>query len=123
MNNLGTAAVFLFQNVTGVQVQRSANLPTNRTKVERHPAASNMVAPNSLRGVSITGPLNPAYEGILTPEALSFIAHLARMYTPRVNELLARRQVVQKRFDAGERPHFLPETRRIRESDWKVSAF
>lgn len=80
-----------------------------------------MVAPNSLRGVSITGSLPPEYEGILTPEALSFVAHLARMFTPRVSELLARRQAVQKRFDAGERPHFLPETRRIREADWKVT--
>ncbi len=52
-----------------------------------------MVAPNSLRGVSVTGTLSPEYEGILTPECLSFVAHLARMFTPRVNELLARRQV------------------------------
>lgn len=34
--------------------------------------------------------------------------------------LLARRKAVQARLDAGERPHFLGETRRIRESDWKV---
>ena len=27
---------------------------------------------------------------------------------------------MQARLDAGENPHFLPETRRIRESDWKV---
>jgi hypothetical protein len=27
---------------------------------------------------------------------------------------------VQARLDAGERPHFLGETRRIRESNWKV---
>jgi len=27
---------------------------------------------------------------------------------------------VQARLDKGEKPHFLPETRRIRESDWKV---
>jgi malate synthase len=78
------------------------------------------MAPNSLRGVSITGQLSPEYETILTPEALSFVAHLARMYTPRVNELLARRKAVQARLDAGERPRFLPETRRIREGDWKV---
>jgi hypothetical protein len=28
---------------------------------------------------------------------------------------------VQARLDAGEKPHFLPETRRIRESEWKVT--
>ena len=27
---------------------------------------------------------------------------------------------MQARLDAGEKPHFLPETRRVRESDWKV---
>ena len=27
---------------------------------------------------------------------------------------------LQARLDAGERPHFLPETARIRQSDWKV---
>ena len=27
---------------------------------------------------------------------------------------------MQARLDKGEKPHFLPETRRIRESDWKV---
>ena len=43
------------------------------------------------RGVAITGAMPREYEGILTPEALSFVAHLARMFTPRVTELLARR--------------------------------
>lgn len=27
---------------------------------------------------------------------------------------------MQARLDAGAKPHFLPETRRVRESDWKV---
>ena len=71
-------------------------------------------------GVAITGAMPREYEDILTPESLSFVAHLARMFTPRVTELLARRCTVQARLDAGERPHFLGETRRIRESDWKV---
>lgn len=31
-----------------------------------------------------------------------------------------RRKVVQARLDKGDKPHFLPETRRIRERDWKV---
>ena len=29
---------------------------------------------------------------------------------------------MQARLDAGEKPHFLPETRRIRESEWKVTS-
>ena len=34
-----------------------------------------------------------------------------------------RRKDVQARLDKGEKPHFLPETRRIRERDWKVGLF
>ena len=45
---------------------------------------------NSLRGVSITGRLGGDYDAVLTPDAISFIAHLARLYTPRVTELLNR---------------------------------
>lgn len=29
---------------------------------------------------------------------------------------------MQARLDAGEKPHFLPETRRIRENEWKVTS-
>ncbi|CAK0786075.1 hypothetical protein CVIRNUC_009288 [Coccomyxa viridis] len=79
------------------------------------------MAPNHLRGVAITGRMPHEYNSMLTPEAISFVAHLARMYTPRVTELLNRRKVVQARLDAGAKPHFLPETRRVRESDWKVA--
>ena len=48
------------------------------------------MAPNHLRGVAITGRMPQEYDSILTPECISFVAHLARMYTPRVNELLNR---------------------------------
>jgi hypothetical protein len=48
------------------------------------------MAPNHLRGVAITGRMPHDYDSVLTPEAISFVAHLARMYTPRVNELLNR---------------------------------
>lgn len=48
------------------------------------------MAPNHLRGVAITGRMPQEYNSILTPECISFVAHLARLYTPRVNELLNR---------------------------------
>ena len=48
------------------------------------------MAPNHLRGVAITGRMPHEYDSMLTPEAISFVAHLARMYTPRVTELLNR---------------------------------
>ncbi len=76
-----------------------------------------MPEPTEIRfTVPITG-----YENLLNPEATSFLAHLAREFTPRVQELLAARQARQARIDAGELPDFLPETRDIRESAWQVA--
>jgi malate synthase len=73
-----------------------------------------------MAGVDILGVSRPGYETILTPEAVAFVAHFARAYTPRVEELLARREQVQARYDAGEKPKFPPETRHVRQGGWKV---
>jgi malate synthase len=62
-----------------------------------------------------------AYDEILTPEALALVATLHRAFEPRRRELLARRAEVQARLDAGWLPDFLPETRDVREGDWKVA--
>jgi len=51
---------------------------------------------------------------------MDFVNGLARRFGPQVKELLASRERRQDRIDAGELPDFLPETRGIRESDWKV---
>jgi malate synthase len=58
---------------------------------------------------------------ILTPEALAFVAELHRRFEPRRLDLLAARAERQARLDAGELPDFLPETRDIREDDWRVA--
>jgi malate synthase len=58
---------------------------------------------------------------ILTPEAASFVTMLEREFGQRRRELLVKREERKKRLDAGELPDFLPETREIRESDWKVA--
>ncbi|MGH7439790.1 MAG: malate synthase A [Polyangiaceae bacterium] len=79
-------------------------------------------APLSLpAGVAITGPVRTGYEAILTQDALAFVADLARTYTARVTELLARRKDRQARLDAGEMPDFLPETASVRAGDWTVA--
>lgn len=50
-------------------------------------------------GVSIRGRTTGApYDRVLTPDAVAFVAQLARSYGPRVDELLARRRVVQVRL-------------------------
>ena len=73
------------------------------------------------QGVSVTGRMTPAFESILTPEALAFVARLHRQFEPRRQELLARRAARQREFDAGKLPQFLTETRQSRESDWRVA--
>ena len=72
-------------------------------------------------GVSIGGVVTPDFEKVLTKEAVAFVADLQRRFNPRREELLAARAERQKRLDAGEKPDFLPETAKIRESDWTVA--
>jgi len=73
-------------------------------------------------GVTLSGPLRPGYEAVLTRDAVAFVADLARTFGPRVTELLAKRRDRQVRLDAGERPDFLPETADVRARDWTVAA-
>jgi malate synthase len=71
--------------------------------------------------VEITGPVTPEFAEILTPEAIAFVAKLAREFTGRRDELLRRRRERQAAIDAGAMLDFLPETQHIRDSDWKVA--
>jgi len=81
-------------------------------------------APRGLQvpqGVQILGAMPPEYAQILTPEALAFLARLHRQFNARRLELLQRRVERQKQLDAGKLPDFLPDTKAIREADWKVA--
>ena len=73
-------------------------------------------------GIEVLGPVREAFGQVLTPEALRFTAKLARRFTPVRDELLAKRAERQARIDAGEMPDFLPETKAIRDGDWRVAA-
>ena len=73
------------------------------------------------RGVELAGPVTPACERVLTPEALAFLADLQRAFGSEREALLQRRHERQARLDAGELPDFLPETKGIREGEWQVS--
>ncbi|HEY6982115.1 malate synthase A [Reyranella sp.] len=72
-------------------------------------------------GVVIDGAVKPGFEKVLTRDALAFLADLQRRFNARREELLAARIDRQKRLDAGEKPDFLKDTARIRESDWTVA--
>ncbi len=86
-------------------------------KMDRAPSAS-------LAGVGVTvpGKLEPSDEAVLTPGALEFLARLERRFRAERARLLALRRERQAFFDAGGRPGFLPETRAIREGDWRVAS-
>ncbi len=75
----------------------------------------------AVAGLVVRGPLGAAHEAILTGDALDFVAGLVRDFAPRRDELLERRRERQRRFDAGERPDFLPETKAVREGAWTVA--
>jgi malate synthase len=59
-------------------------------------------------------------DDLLSPDALAFLAELHERFDDRRRALLEKRVDRQKRFDAGELPDFLEETRHIRESEWTV---
>ena len=71
--------------------------------------------------VEVRGPLDGRAGEVLTPEALEFVAALHREFEGRRRDLLAGRAERQERLRAGELPHFLPETRGIREGSWTVA--
>src|SRR5690242_19682687 len=58
---------------------------------------------------------------VLDAGALAFLADLHERFDARRRALLAARRERQARFDAGELPDFLPETRAIRDADWRVA--
>jgi malate synthase len=72
-------------------------------------------------GVEVLGPVEGRFGEILTPEALAFVAALQREFDGRRKELLARRAERQAEIDAGGSLDFLPETRTVREGDWRVA--
>jgi malate synthase len=72
--------------------------------------------------IEISGKKLPSSSAILTDDALSFVAALHRKFNATREQLLARRATRQREFDAGKMPDFLPETKSVRDGDWKVAA-
>jgi malate synthase len=97
-------------------LNRRGRLPSGAANSRRFEARMN--APRYAPGLEITGDVNPNYAQILTGDAVAFAARLQRAFGPRRTELLARRVARQVRFDAGELPDFLSETRAVRDGEW-----
>jgi malate synthase len=60
-------------------------------------------------------------EEILTPKALAFIEELHKNFAGTRNELLQARKAKRQKVAETSRLDFLPETREIRDGDWKVA--
>jgi malate synthase len=78
----------------------------------------NMTTPASLE---LRGAGERGFDEVLTPDALEFVAGLQREFGPRRRELLEARALRRERLRAGEMLDFLPETRAVREGNWRVA--
>ena len=72
------------------------------------------------RGLAVLGPVTRRQAEILTPGALEFFCALQREFNPRRLELLRLRKQRQEAIERGERPTVPPETKAVREGDWRV---
>ncbi len=79
------------------------------------------MAPATSSGIEVHGPLLPGFDEVVTPAALDFVARLQREFNGTREALLKQRAERQERFDAGELPDFLPDTRQVRAGDWRVA--
>jgi hypothetical protein len=64
--------------------------------------------------------LRTAYKTILTPKCIHFIAEVAAQFSNETDALYRRREHTALKLNSGEVPAYLPETKSIRESEWKV---
>jgi malate synthase len=72
-------------------------------------------------GLKVHGRVTTEYREVLTDEALTFVADLVELFQPRLAALMESRAAFQMRMDGGALPDFLPETRSIRDGEWKIA--
>jgi len=106
-------------------LKKAAGKPTKKlarkTAVKAASKPADASAP-AVPALVITGTMRARYREILSDDALAFLTELHRRFDGTRQELLKARAERQKRFDAGELPDFLPDTRHIRDDDnWKVA--
>jgi malate synthase len=72
-------------------------------------------------GINLSVPVSPEQSGILTAEALAFIAELERKFEPVRLSLLENRVKRQAELEAGKLPDFLDKTASVRNGDWSIA--
>jgi len=75
-----------------------------------------------ISGLEFSHPVDEDGRTILTEDACAFLCMLVDQFSARRPDLLAARRAWQAKIDAGELPDFRPETKEIRDGDWKVGA-
>ena len=92
-------------------------MPSRATDPHERPTGSTPSVPD----IVLTRAVEGEAAGVLSPDALRFVADLTRRFEPERARLLQARRERQVRIDAGELPEFLPGTRSVRESEWSVA--
>jgi malate synthase len=75
----------------------------------------------ALEGIDVRGSTSGRHAEILTGDAIALVASLHREFASTRRKLLGRRAERQAEVDAGGSLDFLPETRNVRERDWRVA--
>jgi malate synthase len=71
--------------------------------------------------IELRGRDDPAFDTVLTPDALEFVAALQREFGERRQDLLRAREERRARLREGGSLDFLADTASVREEDWEVS--
>ncbi len=75
----------------------------------------------TIEGLQIKGDFQAPFAEILSEEAQRFLLALHQQFDGQRRALLKAREARQAEIDQGQLPDFLPETKHIREGDWKVA--
>lgn len=74
-----------------------------------------VLVPHKPQQFTVLGEVDDAGSKILTNEACQFLSILHRSFEGTRKQLLRTREIREKKFDAGELPDFLSETKDIRD--------
>ena len=72
------------------------------------------------KNIKISGKILPRYNEIISNDALEFIQEIHKKFNSKRLDLLNERKKRQKIIDNGGKLDFLDETKKIRESNWKI---
>ena len=72
------------------------------------------------KNIKISGKILPRYNEIISDEALDLVQEIHEKFNPRRLELLNERKKRQEAIDNGGKLDFLEETKKIRDSNWKI---